>query len=65
MARTIPRCPDQLEYVEIGGGLGGVNWLGVENNENPYKTMENHTKVEKTIENLKNVVKITQPYRKL
>ena len=50
MARTIPRCPDQLEYVEIGGGLGGVNWLGVENNENPYKTMENHTKVEKTTE---------------
>ena len=53
MVRTIPRCPDQLEYVEIGGGLGGVNWPGVENNQNLYKTIENHTKGKKTIENKK------------
>ena len=43
--QPVPSCPDQLEYVEIGGGLGGFSWPGMENHENPYKTVENHTKV--------------------
>ena len=43
--QKVPGCPDQLEYVEIGGGLGGFSWPGMENHTNPYKTVENHTKV--------------------
>ena len=45
MIRTIPSFLDQLEYEDIGGGLHGFTWPGVENNENPYQTIENHTKV--------------------
>ena len=41
----VPSCPDQSEYAEIGGGLGGFSWPGMENHENPYQTLENHTKV--------------------
>ena len=28
MIRTIPGCPDQLEYVEISVGLVGFSWPG-------------------------------------
>ena len=60
--QKVPGCPDQLEYVQIGGGLGGFSWLGMEHNENPYKTrksyksIENHRKLKTTtcIENNRN-----------
>ena len=60
----VPSCPDQLEYAEIGGGLGGFSCPGMEINENPYKTFENHTKVQKSKENDRKQQKPIESHRK-